>query len=488
MVACDGVSKHPGIAGAAVGAMLFGGLAAIDRLFLGRRFNLLEAKKLLPSAAVLVALGLIGESVAYSRVASERKQRDEMLASALAERSLIALAGEPLELDKFNDLQMEIFLNTGGAGPAEIDKVKEASNVELYGFVKYACRKQFEVILNAVKDEPKKLVIVLKALAQEVYSYRNIEKHSNEQREMRAKLDVAMNQAQDKLSLDVMATIHPECLIPLLQSAYSEQPDKLKELATTCSVDKRNTVFVNSASSPEIIEIMLEIKTSLMMTEGEQGVILKALCGCITRLARNGVYLQDIDKDSPEVDLKAHLAILGKALKGYPLLLSLDLLENCTNRDVKNAIQEHIKVCFLAGSWKEGEITAENLSDVLDSVREDEFDPHWKAPETYHPQLARLAKSFSTDKNWKYFNRIIREFFEHKSKALSYRPVFLEVVELAVSAEGVEMYAMWAGSFRVEFSKLDFTGCDAAKKQRILEKGRELCAKVGVTVPKKHRR
>ena len=495
MVACDGVSKHPGVAVAAVGAMLYGGFAAIDRVFLGRRFNLLEAKKLLPGGAVLVALGLIGEGVAYSR--ASKKRAGEELAASIAEVALTELAGAPLLLTSASELHIEQFLFDEDGGPKEVTneaiiaKAKEVDNEHLYGLVKHANREQFKVIWDALEDEPEKLVIILKALAQEVYKNKAVTYPFSEAQEMKIKLGIALPLTEGRLSFAVITTIHPECLIPRLQEAYAEQPVKLKELAKACDVDRNKfNSFVNGASSPEPIEVMMTASGNVIAYhEGGQEAILKALCKCLS-----DSYLQylSFDEDSPEAALKErHFGILTKALKEYSFALSLKLVDTFDGYgvDVQQAIKDHVADTFFAGGWQKDQITPENLENLFSCLAGSRGAEFGKISQDYFPQLVKLARAFRADNKLNSFDSIMRDLFDQNMGKISDSGVLLDVLNLAldVAKDKDVKDADWTRDFERSFAVANFDGWDEVERDQVIEKAKQLCEKLEIEVPNAYR-
>ncbi len=459
MVACDGVSKHPGIAGAAVGAMLYGGFAAIDRLFLGRRFNLLEARKLLPSAAVLVALGLIGEGVVYCARAPHKEEESDN------EIELIALAGSPpLPLSNSVDAGMELFLTL--REKSEIArKAQSASDEELYGLVKHADEEQFKAIIAAVKADPKKLIIILKALAQEVT------KEGVPPEPTTAKLALALELAMDSLSLTVITTIHPKCLIPRLREGLADKPEALKVLAALCCKDEASFEIFLGEASPEAIDAMMEVGGEFIHADvNRKESILWALYHHLT-------LWKTTYKENTELKEYA-LAILGKALNAYPLSLPIAALSRQERRridqNVREIIADHVTTAFCKGQWSEEDINKDLLKTLCDTVVRVATDKGNGLGE-YHSQLVRLARHYQLSKNDVAFDYVMSQFFLYNLDQFS---DIEAVLELAQTQDGsLEGLPMWLPNFRSSLKHATFEGWDEEKKVRVIEKAEQLVSK-----------
>ncbi len=493
---CKIASDHPGLPVALLGGAAFGLLAAADRLFLGRRFNLLETKRLLAGLATVVAFAGVAEAFIWlkgcsgDRLGREGEEAPWDINDMLEEMRLRGNVHKPLAFSLDDEDAEQAYLADHPDADAITSRSKDATESQLYWLVMHANREQFSAVLKPHLNNPEKLVTLFKIVIKRIEANDNGESDLNPVR-MEALCHAAGE--LEKFSVSILLSLNSDKVISAFLSVWGQDPAKLLKLAQACI---RESSSINNSKTDLFIEnAALQAIDALIEADKEKGrwnsklfnhperLLNRLTALYIEECAGNGgqpeevaTRLETVLKECNRQSLK-EIAGAGETMPASPLwwlVAAPQALGIGPIADLKWAIRKR----FIAGECKPQEIREEILPTLLAIT---EVDAHERI---YYTCLEEFASSYSKNLlGENQFNSVMAQVFKPKPRnqylSLNNIPNIGALLDIALDSPHLDKEARWADAFVncmgwTEVSKLE-VGVDA--------KVRSLCQKLGKRVP-----
>ena len=473
---CKIASDHPGLPVALLGGAAFGLLVAADRLFLGRRFNLLETKRLLAGSATVVAFAGVAEAFTWCK--GWRPQKE--------------LSTEEIEhLVEFNEADSTSEQSFLASAPAPTLKAisshsAKATESQLYWLVTHATEEQFNAILEPHLNDPEKLVTLFKIAIKRCEANIGTEADLNAQR-MEA-LCRAAGQVEG-LPLSVLVSLKSDEVIPTLQYVWDKDNEKIAKLAQACLVGGKVKLdlFIQNASIGAIEALLQADDGPTLGVPSALSGNAKGLLDHLTKLykwARRNGPAREAACLTTVLTVHEHLLIdivsAGEKMPFAPLWWFLAAPE-AIGEEVRGA-EGTISRRFLGGQFEPWEVEEAILPDLI-AIIDDQ-----RGEEGFYEGLAKLATSYSLRYGYKQqFDEVMLEVFKVEegkggnapSGALHLIDNIDGLLDIALDSAHVNTKASWADAFMACLQRTQPADLDKG----VLSKIRRLCTKLGKQVP-----